>query len=45
MTQRRLAIIIFVVLILVAMLACQSSTAFMTDDEIMNHVVQSTPWP
>ena len=45
MTQRHLTIIIFVVLILVAMLACQSSTALMTDDEIMNHVVQATPWP
>jgi hypothetical protein len=45
MTQRRLAIVVFVVLILVVMLACQSSTALMTDAEIMNHVVHATPWP
>lgn len=45
MTQRRLAVITFVILILFAMLACQSSTALMTDDQIMKHVVQATPWP
>jgi hypothetical protein len=45
MTQRRLAIITFVVLILFAMLACQSSTALMTDNQLIDHVVRATPWP
>jgi len=45
MTHRRLAIIVAVVMVLFVMLACQASTALMTGDEIMDHVVRLTPWP
>ncbi|MFC2036919.1 hypothetical protein ACFLYD_02965 [Chloroflexota bacterium] len=45
MNQRRVVLIICVVLLLFTFLACKSSTALMTNDQIMNHVVLATPWP
>jgi hypothetical protein len=45
MAKRRAALLICVVLLLFTFLACKSSTALMTNDQIMNHVVLATPWP
>jgi len=45
MPRNRALILCVAFALLLAMLACQMSTALMSDDQLMSHVIDMTPWP
>ena len=45
MPRKQAVIILIALALLVAMTACRCSTALMSNDQLMSHVIEMTPWP